>query len=246
MTTVLEAARSFAHLTTAELEALYVVVGADREPLAVDPGVPLRVRKGPLVETLRDAAASHDIECLAIGTGCSRAGDRPGTLLQVAVDARAPLLGVPLNGTRGPLRRVLAPLDGASESTEALRGMLARMHDEVEVVVLHVCDAAGAPAFLDQPHHELDAWTAEFLARHGPGAARASLQLRIGTPDEHILGSGKACGADLIVLEWAQSLEPGKAAVVRRTLGRTRLPVLLLPTAGRPAAAIPLWQPSPS
>jgi Universal stress protein family len=86
------------------------------------------------------------------------------------------------------------------------------------------------PAFTDQPQHEQAAWAREFLERFcrwGVGTVR--LETRVGRSGELIPLVADECGCDLIALGWAQELSSGRAPVVRETLERSHLPVLLVP-----------------
>ena len=105
----------------------------------------------------------------------------------------------------------------------------------VEIVVAHVHEERTLPAFSDHLAHEVRAWSEEFLARNCPSAPDATLELRVGEPHEHVLDILHHSGCDLVALGWSQDLAPGHAAVVRRMLADSPVPVLLIP-ASRDAA----------
>jgi hypothetical protein len=105
----------------------------------------------------------------------------------------------------------------------------------LQVLALHIFDAERIPRFSDQPQHEVEVWEREFLARYcsQPGT---QLQTRRGWASSAILEVATAEHADVIALGWAQDLSPGKAAVVRDVLGKTTVPVMLLPLSAQPGA----------
>jgi nucleotide-binding universal stress UspA family protein len=100
----------------------------------------------------------------------------------------------------------------------------------LEAVALHVYDMDSIPRFTDQPQHEQAAWTREFLARYCPaGISEVRLETRVGRAAEVVAAVADDCGCDLIALGWSQATAEGRAPVVRGTLERSRLPVLLVP-----------------
>lgn len=145
-----------------------------------------------------------------------------------------PVLVVPTGrGTRAAtsIDRVLVPLDGtetAADTVATTVGMFCAAG--VDVVVLHVFDAATLPKFWDHAEHARQSWAREFLARYCSEPA-ARLELRSGAAGQNVLEVAAAEHADLIVLGWSQNLSAGHAGTVRTTLARTTNPVLLLPVA---------------
>jgi hypothetical protein len=55
------------------------------------------------------------------------------------------------------------------------------------------------------------------------------LETRVGRSDELVPIVAAECGCDLVALGWSQELAPGRAPVVRATVERSHLPVLLVP-----------------
>jgi len=172
------------------------------------------------------------------------AGPRPAghTALAVARRAAKPLVVVP-PGPRDPppagLHRVLVPLDGTPAAAQAVQQTVLRFAGSgVEVVALHVFDAATVPRFWDRPEYNHDAWAQEFLVRWCPTPG-SRLELRTGRLGGRVLEVAAAERADMIALGWSQDLTPDRAAVVREVLTRTDVPVMLLPCA-------PAEQPAPT
>jgi hypothetical protein len=100
----------------------------------------------------------------------------------------------------------------------------------IEVIALHVHQEKSLPAFTDQPQHEDRAWAEEFLARYCPsGLGTVRLDVRVGRCEELVPLVAEECGADLIALGWSQVLAEHRAPVVRATLARARVPVMLIP-----------------
>jgi nucleotide-binding universal stress UspA family protein len=153
----------------------------------------------------------------------------------VATHAAKPVVVVPPEPWDPPpagLHRVLVPLDGTADTARAVEQTMGWFAGSgVEIMSLHVFDAATVPRFWDRPDHDRAAWTREFLARNAPAAA-TRLQVRSGWPSDLVLEVAMAEGADMIALGWDPRLAPDRAAVVREVLTRTPVPVIRLP---RPA-----------
>ena len=128
-------------------------------------------------------------------------------------------------------RRVLVPVEGLVSSSLAPRWLFEPAREAgIDVVALHIHDEESIPAFTDQPQHEHPAWAAEFVRRYCPwGIEEVRLETRVGRIAELIPLVAAERGCDLIVLGWSQELSSGRAPVVRETLARSQLPVLLVP-----------------
>lgn len=233
---VLATACNLAELFDANVEALNVGedddVSARRE--AEQAGLQLHRISGPTVPALVEAAAAEDVAALVVGTRRLPVGARPvgSTALDVITSLLKPVAVVPPDALRrSALQRVLVPLEGTTATSLAPRGIIELAQDaDLEVVVLHVHDAATLPAFTDQPQHQARAWADEFVARYCPwGIGKVSVELRVGRPDEQILAAAEETGAHLIALGWSQEIDWGRAPVVREVLERGRIPVLLVP-----------------
>jgi nucleotide-binding universal stress UspA family protein len=126
---------------------------------------------------------------------------------------------------------VLVPLEGSLSTSYAPYSALdVPGAEHVDVVILHVLEEHALPAFSDQPQHEWEAFAHEFLARYSRWPfEQVRLETRVGRPDQHILPVARELACDLIALAWAQELAPGRASIVRETLRRGRIPVLLVP-----------------
>lgn len=125
--------------------------------------------------------------------------------------------------------RALIPLDGTPEAAAAVAETVALLGGAgVDLVVLHVFRAETVPRFWDHPGHADVVWRDEFLARNLdlPGVR---LQVRSGTPGEHVLDVAAAEQVDLIALGWSQHLDEGRALTLRDTVGRSPVPVLIVP-----------------
>jgi nucleotide-binding universal stress UspA family protein len=234
---VLAVGQVMASLLDMPLEAVHVREGDKQTAVGVAEraGVPLRVVEGPPVEGIADAAADPAVGLVVVGARGQPAGPRPAGHIAVAVAERIdkPVLVVPPDVTVAdggrPIRRVLVPLEGSQESTDAIAASLRDLAGAgVELVGVHVFDTTTVPRFWDRPGHTEQTWAAEFLSRWctEPGV---DLHLRRGsapTTIVEIAGSGQV---DLIALGWAQDLSPGRAEVVRAVLTHACVPVLLVP-----------------
>jgi nucleotide-binding universal stress UspA family protein len=233
---VLAAGRAVADLFGAELEAIHVRerAFATASAAARAAGMPLHVRRGPTADVLRAAMLPADVEALVIGARSTPAGRRPvgSTALELITSTPKPVVVVPPD-LRLPatIDSILVPLDGSPATAAALADTieLARGSD-VAVIVLHVREEAALHPFSDQPQHEVRAWAEEFVARYCRcPLEEVDLHLRVGVPREEVARVIDETGADLIVLGWSQTVAPGRAAVVRETLTRSPVPVMLVP-----------------
>lgn len=234
---VLATSKAIARLFGATVEAIHVC-GAEQRMAsrACDAaGVSLRLVEGDVVESLAAVGNLPDVAALVLGTRASPSRSKPlgSTALEVLVAVTKPVVLVPPRGfAPGRIRLVLVPLEGTRSTSLAPADVLDVAHDAaVDVLALHVLEPANLPLFTDQPQHETEAWTKEFVQRYCPhGLREVRLALRVGNPDEAILDTAEATAPDLVVLGWNQRLAPGRAAVVRTLLERGSFPLLLIPT----------------
>jgi nucleotide-binding universal stress UspA family protein len=233
---VIAGARALAALLDAEVEAVHVTADGSRtaRTVAAAEGIPLRCVTGPVVDRLVEAGSADDVLGLTLGARGVDAARHPlgSTAAAVATRLPKPVLVVPLDAHPRPrFRKVLVPLEGSVSTSLAPEAVFSLAGGvEIDVLALHVYDVQSMPAFTDQPQHEHDAWTREFLERFcrwGLGTVR--LETRVGRSGELIPLVADECGCDLIALGWAQELSSGRAPVVRETLERSHLPVLLVP-----------------
>jgi nucleotide-binding universal stress UspA family protein len=237
---VLEAAHTLATLLDAEVQALHVQTDGDRtaRSTAEAAGIPFRTTKGPVVERLVDAGAASDVVALAIGARGTASGRRPlgGTASAVATTLPKPVMIVPPDANpRGAFRRVLVPIEGLASHTLAPRWFFEPAREAgIDVLALHIHDAESIPAFTDQPQHEQPAWSDEFVRRYCRwGIDDVRLETRVGRIGELIPVVATESDCDLIALGWSRELSSARAPVVRETLERASLPVLLVPVSAQ-------------
>jgi nucleotide-binding universal stress UspA family protein len=242
---VLSVAGATASLYAATVQAVHV--GEEQAALAAaahSAGVALRTVAGRPVEALARAAAAEDVVAVVIGGRGDPAGKRPvgSTALQLITALRKPVVVVPPTAApRSRIESVLVPLDGTAASAAALRETVEFARDATaEITVVHVAQRHSTPPFEDHLPHEVDAWSREFIARYCPSATDATLELRVrdGEPDEHVLDILRRSRCDLVTLGWSQDLARGRAAIVRRMLAESPVPVLLTPVSEDPAATL--------
>jgi nucleotide-binding universal stress UspA family protein len=223
---VLVMARALARVLGARVEAIHVVgEGAEAaEKATIAAGVPLRLGQGPVVERLVEAGRVDDVVAMVIGARGTIGSDHVlgSTSLAVVTSLETPVVVVPPAAEVAPrIRRVLVPLEGTMSSSLAPRSIIELAGgSEVEVVVLHV----------DGPDDDDERWTRQFLARFCPwGLGNVRMERRAGRRDDVLPLVADELQADLIVLGWAQQLSHGRAPVVRATLERSKIPVMLIP-----------------
>jgi nucleotide-binding universal stress UspA family protein len=233
---VLVAARRLAELLGANVVALHVANDGEVPRVTLPDSVQIRVASGDPVTVILDRSEDPDVVLTVVGAKTDEADDRPlGHIAEaVLTRARRPVLVVGPRSRPLPEReaiRVLVPVDGYTATSEAVAETLARLVESGAVLVaVHVLDPAHAPRFWDHPAHVTHSWRAEFSRRwcHDP---ESELRLRRGDAPTCVHELVEEEGIDLIVLGWAQSLEPGRAGLVRGVLDRAELPVLLVPLA---------------
>jgi len=243
---VLDTARSVGELLGADVEAVHVGHGEERtvRAAAENAAVPLRFASGGVVDILGEEGSASDVAALVIGARGIASDPRPlgTTALAVATSLLKPVVLVPPDAaaSKAP-RRVLVPLEGTVSTSLAPRSIIEVAGEaNLDVVVLHVHDAASLPSFTDQPQHEGAAWAREFLARYCPwGVGLVQFETRVGTSAVVVPAVADECGCDLIALGWSRDLAPGRAPVVRATLERARVPVMLVPVVSTGGAAEP-------
>jgi nucleotide-binding universal stress UspA family protein len=201
---------------------------------AAEAAVELAIAEPPVVAALRSYGAAEDVELVVMGVRGSRGGPFPAghIALDLATRLHKPVVVVPpLGEVSSRIDRILVPLDGTESAADAMRATfdIARQR-EADVIVLHVHTPEALPAVEDQPHHEVEAWSREFIAR-SPAYEdeRTRLELRVGTPGAAIVEAAAQFDVDLVALAWSQRLDAGRAAVVREMLAASHVPTLLIP-----------------
>jgi len=230
-----------AQLVGRELEAVHVYeeeeITNDLAAATRAVGVPFHKRQGPVAEQLLVALKRAKVLGAVMGARAFLAGPRPaGSIsLQLLRVASKPLVFVPpdvaLSSEFTP-QRLLVPLDGSPEASSAFLEMesLFRADTNVEITVLYTLDGL-TPNMLDHPAYDLPAWGEEFLLHHCPGEGRV-FEWRTGNPANAVIEVAEETYSDLIVLSFAGDIEVGHGAVIRDVLGRSAVPVLVVPALG--------------
>jgi nucleotide-binding universal stress UspA family protein len=156
------------------------------------------------------------------------------------------LVGAEAQATR--IRRILLPLDGTPSTAAAIApiGELARsLRAQLDIVLVgeahpvHVPPlvepgAMMPPRYMDQPHHEWQAFSEEFLQRfvgaigHFPPDVPTRLFLSAGEPAPEILRVAVELESDVIVLVWHGELSERHGAVFGEVVRNAPCPVLVL------------------
>jgi nucleotide-binding universal stress UspA family protein len=253
-TSVVNAGRAFARLLGANAEAIHVLSDGGRTArnVAEAARLPLRTFEGPVVESIVRTGRDDDVVAVVIGARSSRAGRHAlgETAAVVATSLDKPVLIVPPEAQIGErFDRVLVPLEGSRSAALTPRVIIElEPATHLEAVALHVYDEQTIPPFTDRPEHEHAAWEAEFLRRYCPrGLDLTRLETRVGRTAELVAQVADECACDLIALGWSQALGSERAFVVRGTLERSRVPVLLVPVVTSAETrnedrVVPRWQ----
>ena len=197
-------------------------------------GIGLRTAAGPPLETLAHAAAAEDVVAVVVGARGAPTSEHPAgsTSLGLISMLPKPVVVVPFDVAPGwQVENLLVPLDGIQPNPALMDDVVERAYKAgAAVSVAHVQQVQSAPPFDDHPPHEVDAWSAEFIVRHLPSASDATLEVRSGASHDQMLDILRRGHFDLVLIAWSQSLADGHAAVVRRLLAESPVPVLLAPT----------------
>jgi nucleotide-binding universal stress UspA family protein len=223
-------------------EGRALTIGGTAPPLALrvceELELPLSVRRGPVVSALVSEAEAESVVAMVVGARSRPGGRRPGgrTTIRLITSVGKPIVVVPPDlPPSWTLGSVLLPLNGAPSS--ALARITARASKlGLDTVILHVHDERSVPLFEDQRQHESEAWSEEFLARND-GGSEESVRVRVGVPSAEIERFVESEHPDLVVLAWSQDLSRHKAAVIRASIDRLRLPVMLVPLKEAPRQA---------
>jgi nucleotide-binding universal stress UspA family protein len=235
---VLRAAAMMARTLGTEIRAIHVLEQAhgDAVALAEHAGVVIEVVDGDPVERIVEASADAAVRLVVVGARRHHAGRRPAGHVAAAVMTRVhkPVLVVPPNAhvpAAGVFERVLLPLEGTIDSTDAVAGPLRALAGAgAQITVVHVFRPGTLPRFWDHAGHAHQSFGAEFLA-HWCEHPLAHLRLRSGDVAGAALDVATREGAQLIVLGWSQDLTGSRARVVNEVLSRSETPVLLAPVA---------------
>jgi hypothetical protein len=237
-TPVLTTALALAELLDANVVPMHVAVNGSRvaENVAEHVGVALQTRPGPVVDRLLEEVGPEHVFGVVLGARGTPGDRRPlgSTAVAIATAIRKPVVVVPPDArpTRG-LQRVLIPIeDGFSASFTPTSIIRLAQSTALEVLAVHVEEPGALPAFTDQPQHEHTAWAREFLRRYCPwGIDTIRLEFRIGNASEIVPSVAEQERVDIVALAWAQELAEGRAPIVRATLARAKVPVMLVPVA---------------
>jgi nucleotide-binding universal stress UspA family protein len=233
---VLRTAIALASLFDAVVAGLHVRENgaSPAQDLACAAGVELREVGGSPIQQIVAAAQAPDVTALVLGARGVHGGPQPAghTALEVITRVPQPVVVVPPHAKPPErLARILAPLEGTSESSQALGDTIKLAQRRgLELLILHVHSPATVPPFSNHEPHEIRAWEREFLLRHiSTPHDRVTLLHQLGVPADDVVAVAHETSADMIVLAWSQDLSPGRAGVVSETLAHSSVPVLLLP-----------------
>ena len=210
---------------------------AEVSAAAARAAVGLVIAPGPVAEALLEAGRADDVTAMVVGARAAAGGAEPAghIALQLLTALNKPVVVVsPAADVASRIDRILVPLEGTRESAGALQEVLdAARRRGTEVILLHVHDPRALPAFEEQPHHELEAWSREFVARWSTaGPPRPALEVRVGAAGEQVVEAAAQLGIGLVALGWSRRLDAGRAQVVREALRSSPVPILLMPTPG--------------
>ena len=236
---VLDVAREIARVLDAHVDVVHVVEGDDASQPEIEilgAEVPLRLLHGDVSGVLIAEASAEGVAAVVVGSCREAGGPTPAghVSLEVIASVRKPVVVVPpMTRPDYELHTVLVPVQG--KPARALEEVVRLAENpELHVVILRLLDETSIPAFEDQPHYDVLAWAEEFLARWVPGAASdTAVEVRIGDPQELVIGVTHEVEADLVAIGRRRDVPAAATPVVLAALGRSPVPVVLLPLARR-------------
>jgi nucleotide-binding universal stress UspA family protein len=241
---VLKTAIGLATLLGMEVEAVHVSdEGQATQDLNIatsTAGVPLHEWPGPIGDRLLEVLELPQVFGTVMGMRTFISGPRPAghTALQVLRGTSKPLVLVPPEAAMAEIftpRRLLVPLDGSPQASKAFVDIEGHIQDDtnVEVVILYTLNGL-TPHMIDHPYYDLPIWGEDFLRRYCPGENR-SFQWSTGNPASAVIDVSTELDSDLIVLSFAGDIEVGHGAVIREVIGRSSVPVIIVPAPITPA-----------
>lgn len=139
-------------------------------------------------------------------------------------------------GRRG-LDRLLVPVEGDQESSEALVEVVAEFQASGRTIIgLHVLNRGNTPAFADR-WDDPSMWSDAFWGTHAPMITHTHITL--GDVLLGVLDVIRDHDADAVLLEWGQHLEDDRGLVVKDVLRHCPVPVLLVPHRPPPSRSTP-------
>jgi len=235
---VLNVARDLGELFAECVESIHVQEdhrGRSAGAIARAAQIPLQIRYGDIVSTLRSEAYDRDAMALVVGARGVLAGPFPAghVAMRLVQSLDLPVVLVPPRAADRPLRRILVAVEGNGES-HALNGLFARLGDRFtpEVIALHVIEPSELPPFSDSGLYEADAFEREFMIRVSSlltKRSRIRFEMRVGAAADAVRDAARELDVDLVVIAWHRDLSGGHGRLVRELLGEAAVPVLLLP-----------------
>lgn len=145
--------------------------------------------------------------------------------------------------SRGPLKRLLLPLDGTPTTTYALTpatDLACELGASVDILYVATQPSAatepgsmGVPQYIDQAHHEWPSWATEVVDRLYACAGMApEIPVRVflgqGDVGSEISRFAQEYKHDAVILVRRSHLEPDRARILRAVLDSTSCPILLV------------------
>ena len=235
---VLDTARRIAGLLALDVDAVTVREGDPPPGMmpSAQAGVPCRALFGDTATAVLRALEGDDVALAVLGAGRSRPMVAPvgHVTRDVITEAAKDLVVVPAEPVlprRGRRIKVVVPVDGAEATTTALARELRPLIDHgVEVVALHVFDAANAPVYWDHFYDDYRGWQQHF-GQHSCPVPGGRLELDRGSVATAVRRLAAQEEATLVAIAWAQDLSPGHARIVTELLASSPVPLLLVPVA---------------
>ena len=202
--------------------------------LARAEGVQLHDVGGSAVDEIVTAARDPSVAGIVLGMRASSGGREPAgrTALEVIARVVKPVVLVSPDAQPTPaIARVLVPLEGTSESMQALGHVLDLDPERAGDPRPSPSLAGHGPGVSDHDPYESQAWSASSSPRAARPATVASSSSVASAPRPSRSRPSPTKPAPSSSRCVSQDLSPGHAHVLTETLARSDVPVLLLPSA---------------
>ncbi len=179
---------------------------------------------------LLEELGAPDVAAGVLGTRATHAKAVGHVALDIIAASPVPLILLPPgnSGLEATKARLLVPLDDSLSTSRALRPVIdALIAAGAEIRIVHFFDSDSLPPFV-ATGEDIRVLAEEFRRSHLP-VDTVACDLRLGNPAQHMIDVATERPTDALVIAWGQDLGPGRAAIIRRLLSESPIPLIVVP-----------------